>query len=128
MTRSMKLLPIGMLCLLLASFAHAEDEDILNDRFCEEVGGEREVRHPYIYPGGVGYVFVDCETEEAVYEGGKDSRSSLDSVQQALFFASLTGKQPAVVIYDTDGKVGRIEHRIRVACVMAGVQFHLRPY
>ena len=58
-----------------------------------------------------------------MYEGGLDKRSSLDSVQQALFFASLTGKQPAVVIYDTDGRIGPYEHRIRVACEMVGVRF-----
>ncbi len=114
--------------VFLTSSAYATDEDTLNDRFCEKLGGEREVRHPYIYPGGVSYVLVDCETEDTVYEGGKDTRSSLDSVQQALFFASLTGKQPAVVIYDTDGAVGRFEHRIRVACVLAGVQYLHVPY
>ena len=66
---------------------------------------------------------ADCETEETVYEGGLDKRSSLDSVQQALFLAYLTGKEPTVVIYDTDGKIGQYEHRIRVACEMAGVIF-----
>ena len=32
-----------------------------------------------------------------------DKRSSLDSLQQALFFSVLTGKRPAVVISGTDG-------------------------
>ena len=41
---------------------------------------------------------VDCETADVVYEGGLDRRSSLDSVQQALFAAAFTGKEPAVVI------------------------------
>ena len=58
-----------------------------------------------------------------MYEGGKDTRSSLDSVQQAIFFAFITGKEPAVVIYDTDGKMGRFEHRIETACEMVGVEF-----
>ena len=58
-----------------------------------------------------------------MYEGGLDTRRSLDSIQQALFAASLTGKKPAVVIYDTDEKMGRFEHRIRVACESAGVRF-----
>ena len=66
---------------------------------------------------------MDCETADTVYEGGLDKRSSLDSVQQALFFAALTGKEAAGVIYDTDGQVGKYEHRIRVACVMGGVVF-----
>lgn len=33
-----------------------------------------------------------------VWEGGLDKRSSLDSIQQALFFSILTGKEPGVVI------------------------------
>ena len=55
-----------------------------------------------------------------VYEGGLDKRSSLDSVQQALFYSHVTGKRPAVVIYDTDGREGRFEYRIRIACRKAG--------
>ena len=66
---------------------------------------------------------VDCETDTTVYEGGLDKRSSLDSLQQALFFSVLTGKQPAVVIYDTDGREGRFEYRIRTACQEAGVHY-----
>ena len=68
---------------------------------------------------------VDCETDTTVYEGGLDKRSSLDSVQQALFFSVVTGKAPAVVIYDTDGKEGRFEFRIRAACRKAGVQYEV---
>ena len=120
---------VVFLCLsavFLTDLASAANEDTLNDRFCEEVGGEREVRHPYVYPSGVSYIRVDCETEDTVYEGGKDSRSSLDSVQQALFASAVTGKQPAVVIYDTDGRTGRYEHRIRTACNMAGIEFLAR--
>ena len=38
----------------------------------------------------------------------------------ALFAAHLTGKKPAVVIYNTDGKIGRYEHRSKVGCERAG--------
>ena len=62
---------------------------------------------------------VDCETGTLVYEGG------LDSVQQALFFSHVTGKRPAVVIYDTDGREGRFEYRIRIACRKAGVRYEV---
>ena len=81
------------------------------------------MRYEYTYPTGQSYIRVDCETEDTVYEGGLDKRSSLDSVQQALFFAHLTGKEPAVVIYDTDGQIGKYEHRIQVACEAAGVRY-----
>ena len=70
---------------------------------------------------------MDCETADTVYEGGPDKRISLDSVQQAIFAAHLTGKKPAVVIYNTDGKIGRYEHRIKVACQQAGVAFYSVP-
>ena len=82
-------------------------EDTYNRRFCALVGGVTETRHTYTYHGGSSYVKVDCETDTTVYEGGLDKRRSLDSLQQALFFSALTGKQQAVVIFDTDGREGR---------------------
>ena len=36
-------------------------------------------------------------------------------------------KKPAVVIYDTDGKIGRFEYRIKVARERAGVLFYRVP-
>ena len=87
--------------------------------------GTTETRHGYSSAGGRRYVEVDCETGTMVYEGGLDKRSSLDSVQQALFFSHVTGKRPAVVIYDTDGREGRFEYRIRIACRKAGVRYEV---
>ncbi len=100
-------------------------ENDYNRRFCTTVNGETETRHGYTSAGGRNYVKVDCETGTMVYEGGLDKSSSLDSVQQALFFSHLTGKQPAVVIYDTDGKEGRFEYRIRTASQKAGVRYEV---
>lgn len=94
-----------------------------NELFCEEVGGELEVAHSYNFGSGTAYVYVDCETSDTVWEGGLDRRSSLDSVQQALFFHHVTGKTPAVVIYDTDGIEERFEYRIRIAAELAGVRY-----
>ena len=105
----------------------AVTEDSYNQLFCASVGGRTEVRHDYDYPGGRGYVKVDCETATRVWEGGLDKRSSLDSVQQALFFHTLTGKTPGVVIYDTDGQIGKYEYRIKSACVRAGVKYRSYP-
>ena len=113
-------------CLWVPAQAQAQ-EDSYNATFCSSMGGETEVRHEYTYPAGTSYIRVDCETVDTVYEGGLDKRSSLDSVQQALFAAHLTGKKPAVVIYNTDGKIGRYEHRIKVACERAGVAFYSVP-
>ena len=59
------------------------------------VSGETETRHGYTSAGDHSYVEVDCETSTMVYEGGLDKRSSLDSVQQALFFSHVTGKRPS---------------------------------
>ena len=81
-----------------------------------------ETRHGYTSASGRSYAQVDCETSTTVYESGLDKRSSLDSLQQALFFSHVTGKRPAVVIYDTDGQEGRFEYRIRTACQAAGVR------
>jgi hypothetical protein len=103
-------------------------EAYYNDLFCESVGGRREVRHNYYYGDKKSYIKVDCETDEYVFEGGKDKRSSLDSIQQVLFFESVSGKTPAIVIYDTDGKYGRFEHRIKTTAEALGVKFILEKY
>ena len=94
-----------------------------NELFCQAIGGELEVRHNYNFGTGSSYVIVDCETANTVWEGGLDKRSSLDSIQQALFFHHVTGKTPGVVIYDTDGVEGRFEYRIRIAAELAGVRY-----
>ncbi len=103
----------------------AASEEDYNRWFCTLVNGQTATRHGYTSAGGRHYVEVDCETGTLVYEGGLDKRSSLDSVQQALFFSHVTGKRPAVVMYDTDGREGRFEYRIRVACRKAGVRYEV---
>ncbi|MBB96629.1 MAG: hypothetical protein CML68_18775 [Rhodobacteraceae bacterium] len=87
------------------------------------LGGEVERSHGYSVGQDLHRVRVDCETDQAVIEVGLDKRSSLDSVQQALFAAHLTGKRPVVLLIDTDGRVGPYETRIRAAARMAGVGF-----
>ncbi len=87
------------------------------------LGGRTEASHAYSVGYDLHRIRVDCETEEAVIEVGLDKRSSLDSLQQALFAASLTGKRPEILIIDTDGRVGPYETRIRAAAMMAGVGY-----
>lgn len=100
-----------------------KNEAAYNAEFCARMGGKTGVHHSYTHATGTSYIRVDCETTDTVYEGGLDKRRSLDSLQQVLFAASLTGKKPTVVVYDTDGKIGRFEHRIRVACETVEVEF-----
>ena len=66
-------------------------------------------------------------TDTHVIEGGLDKRSSLDSIQQALFFGYLTGKKPVVVIYDTDGIEGKIEYRLKITTKLTGIAFTILP-
>ena len=66
---------------------------------------------------------IDIVTDEYVIEGGLDKRSSLDSIQQAVFASTLTGKKPAVAIYDTNGNWGKYEHRIFSAATKLGVKY-----
>ena len=87
------------------------------------LGGMPEQSHGYSVGYDLHRIRVDCETEDAVIEVGLDKRSSLDSVQQALFAAHLTGKRPGILIIDTDGRVGPYETRIRTAAAMAGVTY-----
>ena len=70
------------------------------------------------------HIRVDCETDHHVIEMGLDSTpSARDSVHQALFAAHLTGKQPAVVLIDRDGYVGRFEYEMRHVTQAAGVTY-----
>ena len=102
------------------------DEQARNSSFCISIGGYEQTRHYYNYPGGAGYIVVDCETNSHVWEAGLDKRSSLDSLQQAIFAASLTGKKPAIVIFDRDGQIGKYEYRISTAAKAAGVRYESR--
>ena len=115
-----------LIAFLLPLPIMAEDsltETDYNRMYCTSIGGKAEVKHSYTTDSGVkGYVIIDCETDSEVIEGGLDKRSSLDSIQQALFFAFLTGKPPAIVIYDTDGIQGKIEYQIKQAATIIGIK------
>ena len=110
----------SIIILLFSSNVLSQSEDYYNNKFCEEIGGQRETIHRYeygpekTYAGrSSSYIMVDCETTTYVWEGGMDTRSSLDSIQQALFASAITGKLPGVVIYDKDNIRGTYEHRIK---------------
>lgn len=70
------------------------------------------------------HIRVDCETERHVIEVALDGTSSArDSVHQALFAAHLTGKEPAVIMIDRDGFVGRFEYEMRPVTKAANVTY-----
>lgn len=109
-----------------------------NDKFVTEsqfnlalaayLGGETETMVTYDFLSNTGkvvegYIRVDVETQNYVIEGGLDKRSSLDSIQQAAFASSITGKTPVVAVFDTDGKWGKFEYRIWEASKRLGVMF-----
>ncbi|MBY6057595.1 hypothetical protein [Leisingera daeponensis] len=90
-------------------------------------GGIPEQVHDFTYPGGAASIRIDCENKNRVVEFGLDKRSSLDSLQQALFAAEITGKEPVVVLIDTDGRMGRFEWRIARAANVADVPIRIIP-
>ena len=103
-------------------------EDFFNLRLAQKLGGRNETTHYYSF--GLdgqnqrdGSIRVDVETENFVIEGGKDTRNSLDSIQQAVFASTITGKMPAVAIYDTDGVWGKYEHRIWTVSKSLNIRF-----
>ena len=120
---------IGLLflCFITANLALAQSqltEADYNQLYCDKIGGKTQVKHDYISDAGeAGYIYVDCETENEVIEGGLDRPASLDSVQQALFAAHITNKTPVVVIYNSDGIEGKIQYRIKIGAMRAGVEF-----
>jgi len=88
------------------------------------LGGQAESRQDYIIDARPGHIRVDCETETEVIEVGLDGRrSAYDSLHQALFAASLTGKTPVIVIIDTDGIEEPAQFQIETVAGEAGVRY-----
>ncbi|GAA6199530.1 hypothetical protein [Aquicoccus sp. SU-CL01552] len=87
------------------------------------IRGTPEVSHPYSVGYDLHRIRVDCETETQVIEVGLDKRSSIDSVHQTVFAATLTGKSPMVLIIDTDGREDRYEFQIRTVAQTLGVAY-----
>lgn len=90
-------------------------------------GGTTENVREFTYPDGAASIRTDCENDKRVVEFGLDRRSSLDSIQQALFAAEVTGKEAVVVLIDTDGRMGRYEWRIARAANVADVPIRILP-
>ncbi len=92
---------------------------------CAFLGGsETETRHYFDTYEMKRHVRVDCETDRHVIEIALDGKASArDSVHQALFAAFLTGKDPAVVMIDRDGYIGRFEYEMRHVTAAAGVVY-----
>ena len=121
----MKLLLSLLVLLSVWQVSHADmvakSENDYNDIFCDSLHGKRETRQYY----SADYVIVDCETDTHVIEGGLDKRSSIDSIQQAVFFSIITGKKPMVVIFDTDNKKGKYEIQIEAVANHLGIEFQI---
>ncbi|MFK7938298.1 MAG: hypothetical protein AB8B82_02895 [Roseovarius sp.] len=101
------------------------DETALSMMLCTFLGGSEAETHQYFDVNGMRrYVRVDCETDTHVIEVGLDGKaSSRDSLHQAMFYAHLTGKTPAVVMIDRDGFEGRFEYELRQTTAVAGVEY-----
>lgn len=99
-------------------------EDYYNKLLAKRLGGKLEVVYHFNYTANeTSRIRIDIETDDYVIEGGRDKRSSLDSVQQAVLASILSGKKPAVAIYDTDGKWGKYEHRIWMVAKELGIRY-----
>lgn len=104
------------------------NESQFNKALALYLNGKTEVSIGYEFTGSDGkiisaHIRVDIENDEYIIEGGMDKRSSLDSIQQAVFASVLTGKRAAVAVYDTDGFWGKFEHRIWTAARELGIKF-----
>lgn len=101
-----------------------EREDFYSSNYAINIGAETEKREKFqTDKGETSYVNIDLVTDDYVIEAGLDKRTSLDSVQQALFAHYLTKKKPVVIIYNTDNGEGVCEYRIRKASEEAGVKY-----
>ena len=125
---AMRLLFCAVALSLIPLEALARNEDYFNDALASHLNGRTEVVFDYVYnksdtTTASARIRIDIVTEEYVIEGGLDKRSSLDSLQQAVFASTLSGKKPAVAIYDTDGSWGKYEHRIWVVAKELGIRY-----
>ena len=112
----------------IGSSKSSMNEDFYNIALAKKLDGKTEIAFEYEYglSGNTpltGSIRIDILTDEYVIEGGKDKRSSLDSIQQAVFASTLSGKKPAVAIYDTDSRWGKYEHRVWAAAKELDVKF-----
>lgn len=103
-------------------------EDHFNQQLATHFGGQTEVTINFNYSlegkaPKQASVRIDIVTDQYAIEGGLDKRSSLDSIQQAVFAASQLGLKPAVAIYDTDGSWGKYEHRIWTTAKKLNVKY-----
>lgn len=124
----LRLIPALRRVNLLLTFINESDpmgEVELAALLCAFLGGsEAETRQYFDTYEMKRHVRVDCETDRHVIEVALDSTSSArDSVHQALFAAHLTGKDPAVIMIDRDGFVGRFEYEMRPVTQAAGVTY-----
>ena len=111
-----------------ASSSSSLGEDYYNAQLAAHFGGQTEVIIDFNYglkgnTTGQASVRIDIVTDQFAIEGGLDKRSSLDSIQQAVFAASQLGLKPAVAIYDTDGTWGKYEHRVWTVAKELGVKY-----
>ena len=108
--------------------AKLRNEASFNRALAALLGGQTEVSYSYNYGQSdnaplTASVRIDIVTDEYVIEGGLDKRSSLDRIQQAVFASTLSGKEPAVAVYDTDGMWGKYEQRIWTVANELGIKF-----
>jgi hypothetical protein len=91
-------------------------------------GAEVESRAYFDTLGQARHVRIDCETDTHVIEVGLDGTASArDSVHQAVFAATLTGKVPMVVLIDRDGAEGRYEREMRAVAAALEIPFAVCP-
>ena len=90
------------------------------------VGGEAELRLPYSLNNSANYVRVDCVRDiHAIEIGLDDCRSSLVSLQQALFYGALLERAPMVILVDTDGREDPTEFQVETAARATGVAYRV---
>ena len=113
---------LGSLVYHLVTFCMPLETDLAAILCSLLLNGQAEVRHDYVAAGEARHVRVDCETASHVIEVGFDGkRSSYDSIHQAVFAASLTGKLPMVVLIDTDGREEAVQYQVRTVARHLGI-------
>ena len=123
MIKTIKSLILAAIFMVSAgAMAKFEKEDFYNKQYCAEMGGTFGQYHKNT---GATRAFVDCETNDTVWEG-EWSHKSYEAVGQSLWYASITGKKPGLLFYIKKDNQDKYIKRAILTMESLGIEYEIR--
>ena len=101
------------------------DKNPFYSGFCEHIGGETNVHIRYTGVSGKKHLFAHCVTASTAWFATLDSMQDKAAVKDSIFMGNLLEKQPALVIFDTDGNIGNFELALIIAAHKVGIYYSI---